>query len=51
MWGGGVDLAYAVQAAVTLAVAASLVWLWRGKAAFPLKAAALLDRHAAGDTL
>jgi alpha-1,2-mannosyltransferase len=43
MWGGGVDLAYAVQAAVTLAVAASLVWLWRGKAAFPLKAAGLLS--------
>ena len=42
MWGGGVDLAYAVQAAVTLAVAASLAWLWRGKAAFPLKAAGLL---------
>src|SRR5579862_3216477 len=42
MWGGGVDLAYALQAAVTLAVAASLVWLWRGKAAFPLKAAGLL---------
>jgi alpha-1,2-mannosyltransferase len=43
MWGGGVDLAYAVQVAVTLAVAASLVWLWRGKAAFPLKAAGLLS--------
>jgi hypothetical protein len=43
MWGGAVDLAYAVQAGVTLAVAASLVWLWRGKAAFPLKAAGLLS--------
>jgi hypothetical protein len=42
MWGGGVDLAYAAQAAVTLAVAASVVWIWRGKAAFPLKAASLL---------
>jgi hypothetical protein len=42
MWGGGIDLAYAAQTAVTLAVAASLVWIWRGKAAFPLKAAILL---------
>ena len=42
MWGGGIDLAYAAQTAVTLAVAASLAWLWRGKAAFPLKAAGLL---------
>jgi hypothetical protein len=42
MWGGGIDLAYAAQAAVTLAVAASVVWIWRGKVAFPLKAASLL---------
>ena len=42
MWGGGIDLAYAVQGAVTVAVAAVLAWLWRGPAAFPLKAAALL---------
>ncbi len=42
MWGGGIDLAYAAQTAVTLAIAASLAWLWRGKAAYPLKAAALL---------
>ena len=42
MWGGGIDLAYAVQGAVTVAVAAALAWLWRGPAAFPLKAAALL---------
>jgi hypothetical protein len=41
MWGGGVPLAYAVQGAVTAALAAALVWLWRGSAAFPLKAAAL----------
>ena len=42
MWGGGIDLAYALQGAVTIAVAGALVWLWRGRAAFPLKAAALL---------
>ena len=40
MWGGGVALAYALQGAVTLGVAAALVWLWRSAAAFPLKAAA-----------
>jgi len=42
MWGGGVTLAYAIQGAVTLAIAAALVWLWRSTAAFPLKAAALV---------
>jgi len=42
MWGGGVDLAYAVQGAISIAVVAALVWLWRGKAVFAWKAAALL---------
>ena len=42
MWGGGIALAYALQGAVTIAVAAALVWLWRSRAAYPLKAAALL---------
>ena len=42
MWGGGIPLAYAVQGAVTLAVAAALGWLWRTRAAFPLQAGALL---------
>jgi hypothetical protein len=42
MWGGGIALAYAVQGAVTLAVAASLCWLWRSAAAYALKAAALI---------
>lgn len=42
MWGGGITLAYAIQGAVTLAVAAALVWLWRSAAAYPLKAAALV---------
>jgi hypothetical protein len=42
MWGGSVPLAYAVQGAVTLAVAVTLGWLWRTRASFPLQAAALL---------
>ena len=42
MWNGSIDLAYAAQGAVTFAVAAAVAWLWRGKAAFPRKAAALL---------
>jgi len=41
MWGAPVPLAYALQGAVALALAAALAWLWRGAAAFPLKAAAL----------
>jgi hypothetical protein len=42
LWGGGIALAYALQTAVTLVVAAALGWLWRSPAAFPLKAAGLL---------
>lgn len=42
MWGGPVPLAYAVQGAATLAIAATLVWLWRGRASFALKAGALV---------
>ncbi len=42
MWGGDIPLAYAIQGAVTLAVAAALAWLWRTPASYPLKAAALL---------
>jgi hypothetical protein len=42
MWGGGIALAYIMQAAVTLAIAAALCWLWRGRASFALKAAGLL---------
>jgi alpha-1,2-mannosyltransferase len=41
MWGGSVDLAYAVQGALALSVAAGLVWLWRSEASFNLKASAL----------
>jgi hypothetical protein len=42
MWGGGIPLAYAVQGTVTVAVAATLAWLWRRRSAYPLQAAALL---------
>ena len=42
MWGGSIPLAYAAQIVTTLLVAASLVWLWRSRAAFALKAAALV---------
>jgi hypothetical protein len=42
MWGGGIALAYIMQAAVTLALAAALCWLWRSRASFALKAAGLL---------
>jgi len=41
MWGGAVPLAYAVQGAVTLAVAAALGWLWHRSAPFPRQASAL----------
>jgi alpha-1,2-mannosyltransferase len=41
MWGGGIPLAYAMQGAATVALASSLIWLWRSCAAYPLKAAAL----------
>jgi alpha-1,2-mannosyltransferase len=42
MWGGGIELAYAVQGAVSVTIAAALVWLWRSRASFERKAAALL---------
>ena len=42
MWDGGIALAYAAQGAVTLLIAAALVWLWRSAAAFPVKASGLL---------
>jgi hypothetical protein len=41
MWGAGVDLAYAVQIALGLMLAASLAWLWHSVAAFELKASGL----------
>jgi alpha-1,2-mannosyltransferase len=42
MWGGPVALAYAAQSAVTLMLAAALVWLWRAQVDFSFKAAALI---------
>jgi alpha-1,2-mannosyltransferase len=42
MWGGPVELAYGAQTAVTIALAASLVWLWRRPVDFNLKATALI---------
>jgi alpha-1,2-mannosyltransferase len=41
MWGASLPLAYASQAALATALAATLAWLWHGDAAFELKAAAL----------
>jgi hypothetical protein len=41
MWGASVPLAYAIQGAVTLAVGAAMIWLWRSPASFALKAASL----------
>lgn len=42
MWGAGLPLAYAVQTATTVAIAAALVVIWRGRSSFAIKAAALL---------
>jgi hypothetical protein len=42
MWGGSVELAYAIQGAVAVTLAGALAWLWRSAAAYPLKAAALI---------
>jgi alpha-1,2-mannosyltransferase len=42
MWGGGIALAYTLQGAVTVMVAAALVRLWRSSATYPLKAAGLM---------
>ena len=41
MWGAGVPLAYTIQIALALMLAASIAWLWRSNAAFELKASAL----------
>jgi alpha-1,2-mannosyltransferase len=41
MWGAPIALAYAVQGAMSAALAAALIRLWRGVAPYPLKAAAL----------
>ncbi|MGD0023085.1 MAG: glycosyltransferase family 87 protein [Xanthobacteraceae bacterium] len=41
MWGAPIPLAYALQGALVVALGAALIWLWRGAASYPLKAAAL----------
>jgi alpha-1,2-mannosyltransferase len=41
MWGASVPVAYALQGALTVALGTALIWLWRGAAPYPLKAAAL----------
>lgn len=41
MLGAGIEAAYAVQAAVSLFVAAVVLWIWRRPLAMPLKGAAL----------
>ena len=41
MWGAPIPLAYALQGALVVGLAAALIWLWRSAAPYPLKAAAL----------
>ena len=41
-WGGTVDMAYAAQGLLAVVLAVSIAWLWRSRAAFDLKAAALV---------
>lgn len=41
-FGGPIEIAYAAQIALMFALAASLISLWRGRAAYELKAAALV---------
>ena len=41
MWGASVTVAYALQAALIVALGAALIWLWRSAAPYPLKAAGL----------
>jgi alpha-1,2-mannosyltransferase len=41
MWGASIPVAYALQGAIAVALAAALIWLWRGAAPYALKAAAL----------
>lgn len=41
LWGVPIPLAYVLQGGATTGVAAALIWLWRGAAPYPVKAAAL----------
>ncbi len=49
--GGSEALAWTVQTVWSLALAAGTVWLWRSRAPFDLKAAALAAGNAAGDAV
>jgi alpha-1,2-mannosyltransferase len=42
MWGGGIPLAYAMQGAVSAAVACGTAWTWRSACSYDLKAAILV---------
>jgi hypothetical protein len=42
MWGGSVDLAYVMQGITIVALAVTMVWLWRSDRPYPLKAGALI---------
>ncbi|HEX7761720.1 MAG TPA: glycosyltransferase family 87 protein [Caulobacteraceae bacterium] len=42
LWGGSIQLAYAAQSAATVAAGVALVFLWRSRADFRLKAAGLM---------
>jgi hypothetical protein len=41
MWGASIPLAYTLQGTLVVGLIAALIWLWRGAAAYRLKAAAL----------
>jgi len=41
MWGAPIPAAYAIQGAAIVALGIALAWLWRSRAPYPLKAAAL----------
>jgi alpha-1,2-mannosyltransferase len=42
MWGGSITLAYVLQGAFSLTVAACVGWLWRSRTTYPIKAAVLM---------
>jgi len=42
LWGGGISLAYVVQAAVSVTAIASTAWVWRASVDYRLKAALLM---------
>ena len=42
MWGGGIPLAYAMQGAISAAVAGGTAWAWRSAHSYDLKAALLV---------